>query len=65
MVIREFYRAREDGVNLYQRHSDKNVMLLQVETGVMYENPIDIEGGPYTYKETDIPVEPPYETEDF
>ena len=57
MIIKEFLGAREDGVNLYRRYSDQGVMLLQIETGAMYEDPVDVENAPYTYKETDIPVE--------
>lgn len=57
MIITELVETREDGVNLYHRYSDQGVMLLQVETGIMYEDPVDVEGAPYTYEETDIPVE--------
>ena len=57
MKIREFYKTREDGVNLYRTYSDKGVMLLQKETGILYSEPIDIEGAPYTYEETDILIE--------
>lgn len=57
MIITEFIGTREDGVNLYRRYSDQGVMLLQVETGVMYEDPVDVENAPYTYEETDINVE--------
>lgn len=56
MIVTEFVGTREDGVNLYRRYSDHAVMLLQVETGVMYEDPVDIETAPYTYEETDVPV---------
>lgn len=57
MIQKEFYRTREDGVDLYQRTSDQGVKLLQVETGKTYDDPIDIEPCPYTYEETDIPVD--------
>ena len=63
MIIREFYRTREDGVNLYRTYSDKDVMLRQVETDIMYPDPIDIEGASYTYEETDISIESLYESE--
>lgn len=56
MIITEFLGTREDGVNLYMRYSDKGVMLLQKETGDMYEDPVDVEDSPYTYEETDILV---------
>lgn len=60
MIIREFYRTRKDGVNLYRTYSDSNLIILQNETGIEYEEAIDVENAPYTYSETDkpIPVEP-------
>jgi len=33
-------------------------MLKQVETGILYEDAIDIQPCPYTYEETDIPIRP-------
>ena len=57
MIIKEFLKAREDGVNLYRYYSDKSVMLRQVETGILYGEPIDIEDAPYTYEETDELIE--------
>ena len=57
MIQKEFYKTREDGIDLYQRKSDKDVKLLQVETGRMYDDPVDIEPCPYTYEETDIPID--------
>ena len=56
MVITQFYREREDGVNLYRTYSDANVMILQ-DGGAVYSEAIDVEGSTHTYPETDIPVE--------
>ena len=42
---------------LIKHYSDKGVMLLQNETGIMYSDPVDIYPCPFTYSETDIPVE--------
>ena len=42
---------------LIKHYSDKNVMLLQNETGAMYSDPIDLVPCAYTYSETDIPIE--------
>lgn len=58
MIIKEFYRTRKDGVNLYRTFSDKNVLILQNETGIEYEEAIDVENALYTYSETDKPIEP-------
>lgn len=57
MIIREFYKTRKDGVNLYRTYSDQGFMLRQIETGILYSEPIDIEEAPYTYEETDILIE--------
>ena len=57
MKIREFYKTREDGVNLYRTYSDQGFMLRQNETGILYGEPIDVEDAPYTYEETDILIE--------
>ena len=57
MVIREFLETREDGVNLYRTYSDKGFMLRQIETDILYSDPIDIEDAPYTYEETDILID--------
>lgn len=59
MLKKEFYRTREDGVNLYISYSDAGFYIKQVETGIEYSEAIDVENAPYTYEETDklIPVE--------
>lgn len=57
MIIKEFLETREDGVNLYRHYSDKGVMLRQIETGILYGEPIDIEDAPFTYEETDELIE--------
>ena len=43
---------------------DETKTLLQVETGVMYDEAIDIYPCPYTYQEVDKPVEPEEEKEE-
>ena len=57
MIIREFLETRTDGVNLYRTYSDQGFMLRQVETGILYGEPIDVEDAPYTYEETDVLIE--------
>lgn len=57
MVKKEFYRTREDGVNLYKTYSDAGFYIKQVETGVEYEEAIDVENAPYTYVETEKVIE--------
>ena len=57
MIVKEYYTTRKDGVSLYKTYSDQNLYILQVETGVEYTEAIDVENAPYTYVETDKPIE--------
>lgn len=59
MIIKTFYEKRADGVNLYRIFSDKNVYIKQDQTGAEYSEAIDIENAPYTYTETDRPIDIP------
>ena len=56
MIVREFYRVREDGVTLYHTYSDANLMIRKVGTEEVYSEAIDVENAPYTYEETDTPI---------
>ena len=49
MILTEFLH---DGT-LIKHYSDKGVMLLQVETGMKYSDPVDLVPCRYTYEETD------------
>lgn len=42
---------------LVKHYSDKGVMLLQKETGLLYSDPVDVYPCPYTYEETDEPID--------
>ena len=64
MIIREFFKTREDGVNLYRTYSNQGFMVRQIETGVLYSEPIDIEDALYTYEETDELIERGYAGEE-
>lgn len=57
MIIKEFYKTREDGVRLYRTYSDEGMYIIQNQTGNMYSEAIDVEDKPYTYTETDKPIE--------
>lgn len=63
MIIKEFYKKRSNGINLYRTYSDSKLMIKQVETGNVYAEAIDIENAAYTYEETDIPIEEDESTE--
>lgn len=57
MIVREFYRTRNDGVNLFRNYSNEGKYILQNETQVKYAEAIDVEDAPYTYSETDEKIE--------
>lgn len=53
MIIREHYKTRSDGVELYRTYSDAGYLIRQVETGAEYSEAIDVANATYTYTETD------------
>ena len=57
MIIKEFYKKRSDGINLYRTYSDSKLMIKQVETGNVYAEAIDVENAAYTYEETGISID--------
>ena len=57
MIIKEFYKKRSDGVNLYRTYSDSKLMIRQVETGNTYAEAIDVESAVYTYEETGMSID--------
>ena len=63
MVITEFYRTRDDGVNLYRTYSDSNKMLVRND-GVEFSEAIDIEGCEHTYTESEKDIDFGYDPEE-
>ncbi len=59
MVIKEFYKTREDGINLYRTYSDASLQIRKVGTEEIYDEAVDIENAGYEYEETDTLIEPP------
>lgn len=53
MIVREHYKTRSDGVELWRTYSDAGYLIRQVETGAEYSEAIDVADAPYTYEETD------------
>lgn len=53
MVKTEYFTTRADGVKLYRTFSTEGKALLQVETGIVYSEAVDIEGASYTYEEVE------------
>lgn len=57
MIVKEFYRTREDGINLYRTASDAGYYIRKVGTDEIYSEAIDVETAPYTYEETSELIE--------
>lgn len=57
MIVKEFYKTRKDGVNLYRTYPDAELNILQVETGAIYDEAIDVETAQFTYIETEEKIE--------
>lgn len=53
MIITEYIEIE----NRERRYSDLNMKIRQVETGNLYDDAVDVIPCPYTYEETDIPIE--------
>lgn len=57
MIVNEYFKTRADGVKLYRTYSDSGLKIVQNETGATYDEAIDVEDAPYTYSESDEPIE--------
>ena len=40
-----------------RHYSDKNMKIRQIETGIVYDDAVDIYPCPYTYEETNEPID--------
>jgi hypothetical protein len=63
MVIKKEYATRKDGVRLLISYSDGGKKIRQDQTGAVYDAAVDVETAPYTYTETDEPVDEPIDSE--
>lgn len=61
MIKTEYYGKNGLGVDLYRTYSDQNKVIRQIETGIEYDEAVDVgdENGKirYTYEETDKDIE--------
>lgn len=57
MIVKEFYKTREDGVNLYRTYSTEGFKLRKIGTDEVYDEAIDIDTVSYNYEETDESIE--------
>lgn len=51
-IVKEFYRTRKDGVNLYKTYSNINLYIHKIGTEEKYTEVIDVEHASYEYEET-------------
>lgn len=56
-IIEDILSTDENGVSLIKRYSDQGFLLLQLDTGEMYGEAIDLNTANKVYEETDIPME--------
>lgn len=56
-IVKEFYRTRNDGVNLYRTYSDLGKRIIQNETKCVYDEAIDVENASFTYSESNESIE--------
>lgn len=57
MIVREFYKFREDGKPLIKTYSDENKYIRKVGTNEVYSEAIDVLN--YEYEETGQVIEEP------
>lgn len=63
MIVKEFYRKREDSVDLFRTYSDKGLQIQKVGADEIYDEAVDVENSGFEYVETDIPIETEQETQ--
>lgn len=57
MIKTDFFRTREDGVDLYRTYSDQGVKIHCNEDGGDYDEAVNVQNSGFTFYETDIPIE--------
>lgn len=56
-IVREFYKTRNDGINLYRTYSNDGYKIHKLNTEEIYDEAIDVENAPYEYEETTEKIE--------
>lgn len=56
-MIKTQKMTRDDGVKLTRTYSSRGMKIRQNETGIIYDEAIDVDNGKYTYSETDEKIE--------
>lgn len=50
-IKKEFVAETAEGVKLYRTFSDENRKILQIETGIIFDDAVDVENAGFTYTE--------------
>lgn len=56
-MVKEFYKTRNDGINLYKTYSNEGYIIHKLNTEEYYSEAIDVENTPFEYEETDEKIE--------
>ena len=55
-IKKEFCFELADGTKLYRTFSDEGKQIIQNETGVIFDDAVDVEGATFTYSEVETKV---------
>ena len=56
MIVKEFYKTRQDGIMLFRTYSDNGFCIIQKETDILYDEAVDVADADYHYEETNIKI---------
>ena len=56
-IVKEFYKTRNDRVNLYKTYSNEGYIIHKLNTEEYYSEAIDVENTPFEYEETEEKIE--------
>lgn len=57
MIVKEFYKTRSDGVELYRTYSDNGFKIKIDGANALYDEAVEPEFNLHTWVETDIPLD--------
>jgi hypothetical protein len=57
MIVKEVFKSDCSTADLFRTYSNKGMRIRQIETGIIYDEAVDISESLYTYEETDIHIE--------
>ena len=63
-IVKEFYKTRNDGINLYKTYSNEGYIIHKLNTEEYYSEAIDVENAPFEYEKTKEKIVIPEEEEE-